>query len=85
MNNNIDEILASRPSLNQHGERLESTELFSCLIAKWESRIKDTPRRSKSGGVDYVGGLIDAYQNCLIELNEILEENDRDQTPPPEK
>ena len=47
----------------------------SDLLERWEERIRNTPERAKSGGVDYVGGLLDAYGSCLHELREFLEHN----------
>jgi len=47
----------------------------SDLFERWEERIRDTPKRAKSSGVDYVGGLIDAYGTCLHELREFFEQN----------
>jgi len=45
------------------------------LLEKWEDRLQDTPERAKEGGVNYVGGLVDAYGTCFRELQEIIEAN----------
>jgi hypothetical protein len=75
MNNNIDLICANAPEL-QADEGLDAMPCSaSDLLERWEKRIRDTPERAKSGGVDYVGGLLDAYGTCLHELREFLEHN----------
>lgn len=81
MKNNIDQICANAPELQAY----EGLDAMPCsasdLFERWEKRIRTTPERAKSGGVDYVGGLIDAYGTCLHELREFLEQNTRDHAP----
>jgi hypothetical protein len=45
------------------------------LLDGWEDRLRATPERAKEGGVNYVGGLVDAYGTCYRALQEIVEAN----------